>query len=163
MFNRQVMSDSLWPHGLQHARLPCPSPSLGVCPNLCPLNQWWHPTISSSVTLFCLQFFSASRSFLMSQLFTSSGQNIGASESVLPMNIQGWVPLRLTGLISLLSKGLSLLQDHSSKASILWFSAFFMVQLSHPYMTTGKTIAWLYGPLSAEWCLHFLAHCLRLS
>ena len=80
----------------------------------------------------------------MNQLFTSGGQNIGASASasVLPMNIQDWSPIRLTGLISLLSKGLkSLLQCHNSKASILWHSAFFMVQLSHPYMTPGKTIA----------------------
>ena len=91
----------------------------------------------------CSQSFPVSGSFLMSQLFTSGGQSIGtsASASVLPMNFQGWLPLGLTGLI-LLSKGLkSLLLHHSSKASILQLSAFFMVQLSHPYMTTGKTIA----------------------
>ena len=92
----------------------------------------------------CLQSFPTSRSFLMSQLFASGGQCIGttASASVLPMNIQVWFPLGLTGLISLQSKGLSsLLQYHSSKASILWCSAFFMIQFLHPFMTTGKTIA----------------------
>ena len=92
----------------------------------------------------CLQSFPASGSFPMSQLFASSGQIIGASAlaSVLPMNIQNWFPLGLTGLISLQSKGTkSLLQHHSSKASVFWHSAFFMVQLSHPYLTTGKTIA----------------------
>ena len=91
----------------------------------------------------CLQSFLASGSFLMSQLFASCGQSIGSSASVLPMNIQNWFHLGLTGLISLQSNGTlkSLFQHHSSKASILWCSAFFMVQLSHPYMTTGKTIA----------------------
>ena len=104
------MSDSLWPHGLQHTRLPCPSLSPGVCSNLCPVSQWCHPTISSSVIPFsCSQSFSASKSFPMSQLFASGGQSIGvsASELVLPTNIQGWFPLGLTGLISLLSKGFS--------------------------------------------------------
>ena len=145
-FSCSVVSSSLWPHGLQHARLPCPSPSPRVCSNSCPLRWWCHPPILSSVIPFssCLQFFSASRSFLMSQLFTSGSQSIGASASasVLPMNIRGWFPLGLTDLISLQSKGLkSLLQHHSSKASILLPSVFFMIQLSHPYMTTGKTIA----------------------
>ena len=105
------MSNSLWPHGLQHARLPSPLPFPGVCLNSCPLSLWCHPSISSSVTSFssCLQSFWASRSFPVSQLFISGGQSIGASAlaSVLPMNIQGWFPLGLTGLISLLSKGLS--------------------------------------------------------
>ena len=100
----QVMSDSLRPHGLQHAMLPCPSPSPGMCPNSCPLNWWCYPTISSSVVhfSFCLQSFPASRSFPMSQLFESGGQSIGASASasVLPKSIQGWFPSRLTGLIS---------------------------------------------------------------
>ena len=137
------MSDFLWPHGLQYARLPCPSLSLRACSNSCPLSWWCHPTISSSVIRFsCPQSFPASGSFLMSWLFTSGGQSIGASGSALPMNIQGWFLLGLTGLISLGSKGLSsLLQYHSSKASILWCSDFFMVQLSHLYTTTGKTIA----------------------
>ena len=105
------MSDSLWPHGLQHARLRCPSPSPRVCSNSCPLSRWCHPTISSSVAPFssCLQSFPASGSFPVSQLFASGGQSIevSASASVLPMNIQDWFPLGLTGLISLLSKGFS--------------------------------------------------------
>ena len=98
---------SLWPHGLQHTRLPCPSLSPGVYLDSCPLSQWCHPTISSSVVPFssCLQSFSGS--FSMSQLFTSGGQRIGASASAFPMNIQDWFPLGLTALISLKSKGLS--------------------------------------------------------
>ena len=113
LFSHSVMSDSLQPHGLQHARLPCPSLSPGVCSNSCPLNWWCHPTISSSVAhfSFCPQSFPASGLFPMSQLFASGGQSIGASvsasASVLPMNIQGWFPLGLTGSISLLSRGLS--------------------------------------------------------
>ena len=142
------MSNSLPPHGLQHGMLPCPLPTPKVCSNSCPLSRWYHPTISSSAALFssCPQSFPASGSFPVSWLFTSGSQCIGASASApdLPMNIQGWFSLWLTGLISLQSKGgtlKSLLQHHSSKSSILWHSAFFMVQLSHPYMTTGKTIA----------------------
>ena len=138
------MSDSSRPQGLQHARLPCPSPTPGVYSNSCPLSQWYHPAISSSVIPFssCPQSFPASGSFSMSQLFTSGGQSIGASASVLPMSAQGWFPLGFTGLISLQSKTLkSVLQHHSSKASVLWHSTFFMVQLSCPYMTAGKTIA----------------------
>ena len=110
------------------------------CSNSCPLSQWCHPTISSSVNPFssCLQSFLASGSFLMSQVFASRGQSIGALASVLSMNIQDWFPLGLTGLMSLQYKGL---QHHSSKASILRCSAFFTFQLSHPYMTIGKTIA----------------------
>ena len=102
---------TLWPHRLQHARIPYPSPSPGAWSNSCPWTQWCHPTISSSVISFssCLQSFPASGSFLMSCLFTPGGQSIGASASasVLPMNSQDWFPLGLTGLISLLSKGLS--------------------------------------------------------
>ena len=145
-FSCSVVSDSLWPHGLQHARLPYPSPTPRACSNSCP-SSWWCPaTISSSVILFspCFQSFPASGSFPVSQFFTSGGQSIGvsASASVLPVNIQDWSPLGWTGWISLQPKGLkSLLQHHSSKASILWRSAFFIVQVSHPYMTTGKTIA----------------------
>ena len=140
------MSDSLWPHEPQHARPPCPSPAPGVHPNPCPLSQWCHPTISSSVVPFssCPQSFPASGSFQMSQLFTSVGQSIGvsASASVLPMNTQDWSPLVQTGWISLQSKWLSrVLQRHSSKPLILQCSTFFVVKLSHPYMTTGKTIA----------------------
>ena len=105
------MSSSLRPHGLHHTRLPCPSPTPGVHPNSCPSRRWCHPTISSSVIPFSsrLQSFPASRSFPMSQFFTSGGQSIGvsASASVLPMNIQDWFPLGWTGWISLLSKRLS--------------------------------------------------------
>ena len=120
--------------------------SLGVCSKSCPLSQWYHPPISAAVIPFssCPQSFPASGSFPTSQ-FTSSGQNIGtsASASVLPMNTKDWFPLGLTGLISLQSKGLfkSLFQQHNSKVSVLWCSAFFIVQLSHPYITTGKIIA----------------------
>ena len=110
-FSHSVMSDSLQPHGLQHSRPPCPSPAPGVHSNSCPLSQWCHPAISSSVVPFssCPQSFQTSGSFPLSQFFASGGQSIGvsASASVLPMNIQGWLPLRLTGLISLQSKGLS--------------------------------------------------------
>ena len=154
-FSRSVMSDSLWPHGLQYPRPPCLLPTPGVYPNSCPLSRWCHPTISSSVVPFssCLQSFPAAGSFQMSQLFTSGGQSIGVSAltSVLPVDTQDWSPLGWTGCISLQSKWFSsLLQHHSSKASILRRSAFFTVQLSHPYMTTGKPIAWLDGPLLAK-------------
>ena len=98
---------SLQPHRLKHTRLPCPSLSNTVCSNSCPLSRWCHPTISSSVIPFCLQSFPASGSFPVSQLFASGGQSIRALASALPMNIQGWFPLGLTGLISLQSKGLS--------------------------------------------------------
>ena len=139
-FNHSVVSDSLLPRGLQQARSPCPSPTPRVYPNSCPLIWWCHPTISSSVIPFssCLKSFPASESFQMSQLFASDGQKIGvsASTSVLPMNTWDWSPLGWTGWI-LQSKGLS----SSSKASILRHSTFLIVQLSHPYMTTGKTIA----------------------
>ena len=103
--------DSLWPHELQHARPPCPSPTPGVHANPCPSSQWCHPTISSSVVLFssCPKSFPSSGSFQMSQLFASGGQSIGvsASASILPMNTQDWSPLGWTGLIPLQSKGLS--------------------------------------------------------
>ena len=110
-FSSSVVSDSLWPHGLQHPRLPCPSATHRAYSNSCPLNHWCHPTISSSVVPFssCLQSFPASGSFPMSQLFASGGQSIGvlASASVLPVNSQDWFPLGWTGLISLKSKRLS--------------------------------------------------------
>ena len=107
--SHSVVSDSLQPHGLQHARLHCPSPSPGACSNSCPLSQGCRPTISSSVVpLFsCLQSFPASGSFLRSQFITSGGQSIEVLASVLSMNIQNWFPLGLTGWISLQSKGLS--------------------------------------------------------
>ena len=130
LFNHPVVSNSLLYYGMLPARPPCPSPSPRVCPSSCSLHRWRHPGFSSSVTLFsfCPQSFPASGTFPMSHLFASDNQNTGvsASASVLPVNIQGWSPLRLTGLNSLLSKGLSfrrsLLQHHSSKASILWCS-----------------------------------------
>ena len=143
-FSHSVVCDSLWPHGLQHTRPPCPSPTPRVPSNSCPSSRWCHATIWSSVIPFssCLQSFPASGSFQMCQLFASGDWCIGvsASTSVLPM--KDWFPLEWTGWISLQSKTLrSLLHYHSSKASILRPSAFFIVQLSHPYMTTGKTIA----------------------
>ena len=103
------MSDSLWPNELQHTRLPCPSLSPGVCSTSCPLSWWCHPIISLSVAPFssCPQSFPASGSFPVIRFFASGGQSIGASASVLPMNIQGWFPIGLIALISLLSKGLS--------------------------------------------------------
>ena len=133
-------------HGLQHAMLPCPSLSPGVCSNSCPLSRWCHPAISSSVTPFssCPQSFPASGFFPMSQFFTSGNQSIwGFSFSISPSNEYSglisfridWFDLAVQGTLK------SLLQHHSSKASILLHSAFFMVQFSHPYMTTGKTIA----------------------
>ena len=146
-FSHSVVSDSLQPHESQHTRPACPSPAPGVHPNPCSLHQWCHLTISSSVIPFssCPQSFLASGSFQMSQLFTWSGQSIGvsASTSVLPMNTQDWSPIGWTGWISLQSKGLSRVFSKSinSKESILRCPAFFTVQLSHPYMTTGKTIA----------------------
>ena len=103
------MPNSLWLHGLQHARLPCPSLSPGVCSSSCPFSWWCHPTVLSSVSPFswCLQSFLASGTFPMSWLFTSGGQSIGASTSVLPVNIQDWFPLGLTGLVPLLCKRLT--------------------------------------------------------
>ena len=110
-FSRSVMSDSLWPHGLHHARPLCPSPTPGVYPNSCPLSWWCHLTISSSAVPFssCLQSFPASGSFPVSQFFASGGQSTGAlaSASVLPVNIQDWPPLGWTGWTFLQSNGLS--------------------------------------------------------
>ena len=129
------MSNSLWPHELQHARPPCPSPTPRVYSNSCPLNRWC-PLISVISFSSCLQSFPASESFPMSQLFAWGGQSTGVS--FLRKNTQDW-SLEWTGWIQRNLK--SLLQHHSSKASILQHLAFFTVQLSHPYMTTGKTIA----------------------
>ena len=127
LFSLSVVSDSMQPHGLQHARLSCPSPSPRACSNSCPLSGWCHPTISSYITRFsCPQSFPASRSFPMSQLFTSGGQSIEASALVLPMNIQGWFPLGLAGLISLQSKGLSIVFSSTT----IWKHQFFSAQPS---------------------------------
>ena len=154
-FSCSVMSGSLQPHGLQHARLPCPSPTPRDCSNSCPLSRWCHPAISSPLVPFsCLQSFPASGSFLMSQLFASVSQSIGASAStsVLPMYFQGWLPLGLTGLISLLPKGLS--RVFSSITS--WEYQFFCTQPSlwsnshiHTWLLE-KPYLWPYGPLPAK-------------
>ena len=157
------MSDSLWPHGLQHTRILCPLVTPGGCSNSCSLSQWCYITISSSAAPFssCFQSFPESGSFPMSWLFTSGGQSFGASASasVLPMNTQGWYFLSDWPVWSLAVQVIlkSLFQRHHSKASVLQFSAFFMVQLSHLYMITGKKKPqlYLYGPLSAKWCLCF--------
>ena len=145
LFSNSAVSDFLQPHVLQHARLPCYSPSPGACSNSCPLSWWCHPIFSSSVVPFssCLLSFPAWGSFPMSQLFPSGGQSTGASAlaSVLPMNTQDWFPLGWLDLLAVQGTLKSLLQHHGSKASILRCSAFFTVQLSHSYMTTGKTIA----------------------
>ena len=126
-FSHSVMSDSLWPYGLQHARLPCPSPTPRACSNSCPLSRWFHSTISSSVVPFtsCLQSFPASGSFPMTQFFASGGQSIAvsASTSVLAMNIQDWFPLGWTGWISLQSKGLSRVFSNTTVQKHQYFSA----------------------------------------
>ena len=147
-FSRSVVSDCLQPRGLQHARLLWPSPTLGVYSNSCPSSQWCHPTISSSVVPFfsCLPSFPPSGSFQMSQLFTSGGRSTGASASasVLPVNIQGWLPSGLTGLISLLSNGPSRGFSNTTVPKHQFFGAqpsLWSNSHSHPYMTTGKTIA----------------------
>ena len=146
LFSHSVVSNSLWLHGLQHARLPCPSPSAEVCSNSCPLSPWCHPTISSSVIPFssCLQSFPASGSFLMSLLFTSGGQSIGASASasVLPVNIQDWFPSGLTiwSLCSPKDSQESSPTPQSKSINSLARSLFYDPILTS-YMTTGKTTA----------------------
>ena len=167
LLSHSVMSDSLQPNGLKHSRLPCPSLSPRVGSNL---NQWWcHPTIWSSVIPFfsCPQCFPASGSFPMSWLFPSGGKSIGASASasVLPMNYSGLISFRINWFYLLAVQGTlkHLFQHHSSKASILQCSAFFMVWLSHLYRTTGKIIAliiWTF--VSKETSLLFIC-CLGLS
>ena len=133
------MFDSLRPHGLQHDRLPSPLPSPGACSNSGPSSQWCHPTISSSVIPFfsCLQSCPASGSFSVSRLFASVGQSIGASASAsaLPMNIQGWFPLGWTGLVSLLSKGLS----RVFSSTTIWRHQFFSAQPSS-WSNSQKTV-----------------------
>ena len=135
---------TLWPHALQHARPPCPSQTPGAYSNSCLLSQWCHPTISYSNIPFssCLQSFPASRSSQISQLFASGGQSIGvsASTSVFPMNTHSF-RMDWLDLLALQGTLKSLLQHHSSKASIHQHSAFFIFQFSHPYITTWKTIA----------------------
>ena len=145
-FSWVVVSDSLWPCEPQHARPPYPSPTLGIHPNPCPLSRWCHPTISSSVVPFssCLQSFPASGSFQKSALRIRWQKYWSFSFKTSPTNEHpGLISFRMDWFDLLAVQGTlkSLLQHHSSKASILRWSAFFTVQLSHPYMTTGKTIA----------------------
>ena len=147
-FSRSIVSDSLSPHESQHARPPCPSPTPGVYSDSCPLSWWCHSTISSSVLPFSshLQSFPASESFQMNQFFVCIRwpKYWSFSFSISPSKeIPGLISFRMDGLDLLADQGTlkGLLQHHSSKASILRLSAFFTVQLSHPYMTTGKTIA----------------------
>ena len=158
-FNHSVVSNSLWPHGLQHARLTCPLPTPRACSNPCPLSQRCHPTISSSVVLFSswLQSSPASGSFPMSQFLTSDGQSVGASVSatVLPMNIQDWFSLGLSGLISLLSKGLSRVFSNTKVQK----HQFFGTQLSLNPTLTSKHDYWKL----ANYCLCFLKYCLGWS
>ena len=142
-FSHSIVSDSLQPHGLQNAKLPCPSTAPRACLNSCPSSWWCHPTISSSVApfSFCPQSFPASGSFPMNQFFTSGAKVL--SFSISPSNEHSrLISFRMANLISAVQRTLnSLLQHHSSKASILRHSAFFIVQLSCPYMSTGKVIA----------------------
>ena len=170
-FSHSVVSDSLRPHESQHARPPCPSPTPGVYPNSCPLSQWCHPAISSSVVPFssCPQSLPASGSFPMSQLLAWGGQSTGVSPSasVLPMNTQDWSPLGWTGWISLQSKGLSRVFSNTTvqKHQFFWHSAFFTVQLSHPYITTGKTIAltrWTFVSIVMSLIFNMLSRLYRL-
>ena len=142
------------------ARLLCLSLSPGVCSNSCLLSWWSYLTVSSSASLFsfCLQSFPASRSFPVSQLFTLGGQSFrcSASASILPMNIQGWFSLSwLVWSPCCLRESQEFFQHHSLKASICRCSAFFMVQFSYPYMTTGKTIALTIWTFVGKWCLCF--------
>ena len=167
------MSNSLWPHGPQHARLPCPSLSPRVCSNSCPVSQWCYLTISSSATLFsfCLQSFPASGSFPVSQFFAWGGQSIGASASasqadteVFPINIESWFPSRLTGLISLQSKRLS----RVFFSTTIWKYQFFdsqtsMVQLSHMATVYDYWKNHRFAYIEAKWCQCFLMCCLDLS
>ena len=145
-FSCSVMSDSLRPHEPQHTRPPCPSSTPGAHPNPCPSSQWCHPTISSSAVPFSssLQSFPASGSFSMSQFFTSGGQSIGVSASACLSNEHpGLIFFRIDwlDLLAVQETLKSLLQHHNSKATVLQHSVFFIVQLSHSYITTGKTIA----------------------
>ena len=130
-FSRSVMPNSLWPHGLQHARPPCPSPTPGACSNSGSWSRWCHPTISSSVVPFSshLQSFPASGSFQMSQLFASGGQSTGvsASTSVLPVSIQDWFPLEWTGCVSLQSKAISLYYLQTSRDFSLFLLLIFLI------------------------------------
>ena len=160
-----VVSDSLQPHGLQHARLPCPSPTPVDCSNSCPSNQWCHPTISSSVVpfFFCLQPFPSSGSFPVSQFFVSGGQSIRASASILPMNILDWFPL------GLLAGSPCSLRDSQESSPTPQFKSINSLVLSFLYGPSLTSIHDYWknhsfdGPLSAKKCLCFLMCCLGWS
>ena len=152
LFSCSFVFDSLGPHGLQHARLPCPSPSPSICLNSGPLSRWCHPTISSAMVPFssCLQYFPATV-LVISRLFASGGESIGASFSfnITPSNEHSGLILFWIDWFDLLAvQGTlkRLIQHHISKASILWFSAFLIVQLSHLCITIWQTTLWLYRP-----------------
>ena len=167
LFSHLVMSNSLWPHGLHHTRLPCPSLSPWVCLNSCPLSQWCHPTISFSVTPFssCPQSFPPSGSFPMSQLFASGGQSFGASVSASVLPKSGLISFRIDwfDLLAIQWTLKSLLQHCSSKLSVLQCSAFFMVRCLHPYMTIGKTISLTIQTFGKKVMSLLFIHCLGLS
>ena len=157
-FSHSVMSDFLWPHGLQHSRLPCPSPTPGAHSDSCPSSQWCHPAISSSVVPFssCLQSFPTPGFFSNESVLCIRWPKYWSFNfNISPSNEHpGLISFRMDWLDLLQSKGLSRVfsntTHHSSRASILWCSAFFMVQLSYPYMTAGKTIALTSGSLLAK-------------
>ena len=169
LFSCSVVSDSLWPHGRQQGRLPCPSLYPGPCSNSSPLCWWCHTTISTSIVPFssCLQIFPASESFPGSQLFSSDGRSIGisTSASVLPVNVQDWSLLGWTGWISLQSKGLSRVFSNTTVQKHQFFTTQLNLQ-SNSHICTWllkKTWFWLYGPSPAKWCLWFLICWLGLS
>ena len=169
LFSCSAVSDSLRPHGLQHARLPSPSPFPRARSNSCPLSQWCHPTISSSIVPYssCLQSCPASGSFPRSQLFISGGQSNGASAlaSVLPMNIQDWFPLGLTGLMSLQSKWLSRVFSNTTVQKYQFFNAqpsLWSNSHIHTWLLE-KTIALTIQTFVGNWCHCFLICCLGLS
>ena len=152
-FSCSVMSDSLWPYGLQHARLPCLSPTPGAYSNSCPSSRWCYPTISSSVVPFShLQYFPASGSFSVSQFLASGGQSIGVSApaSVLPMNIQDWFRWGWTGWISLQSKRLSRVFSNTTVKKHQFFSAQLSLQSNSHIHTWPLEKQWLDGPLLAK-------------
>ena len=153
------MSDSLWPRGLQHTKGPGPSPTPRACSNSCPSSRWCHPTISSSVIPFssCLQSFSGSGSFPISQFFASGGQSIEVSASVLPMNIQGWFPLGLTGWISLQSKGLWRVFSNTNSSALRFLWTSLVAQMVKHLPAMQETWVWSLGwedPLEKEMATH---------
>ena len=167
MFSHYIMSNSLWPHGPQHNRFPWTSPSPEVCFNSCPLSQWYHPTILSSVSPSPPALnLSKLQSFPLSQFFTSGSQRIGASASasILPVNIQGWFPLKLTDLISLQSRGLSRIFSNTTVGKHQFFSSqpsLWSNSHIHTWLQEKPSL-WVYGPLLAKWGLCFLICCLGL-